>query len=155
MRAPGPVGEGAPDAVGEGGDLDHRTTEGGREQRGERRDVGRRRLDVRGDRVDPDQLGVGRGHRRGDLAEQRDGLVGDALDHAPGLVQHAAELDQRDRQSPHQQHERHGRDESRDASDRHAPTLSRSCSRSTETYDESRRPIEAPNVSVEGVHRPR
>ena len=81
---------------------------------------------LRGDRVDPDQLGVGRGHRGGDLAEQRDGLVGDALDHAAGLVEHAAELDQRDRQDAHQQHERHGRDEPRDRlRPTCAPTLSR------------------------------
>ena len=106
--------------VGERRDLDDRAAEGGREQRGEGRHVGGDLLDVPGDRVDPDELGVGGAHRGRDLVEQRDGLVGDALDHAAGLVEHAAELDERHCEHAHQQHERHGSDQPRDLSSRHA-----------------------------------
>jgi hypothetical protein len=54
--------------------------ERGGEQRGQRRDVAADRLDVRGDRVDADELLVDVRDRGGDLAQQRHRLVGEAGD---------------------------------------------------------------------------
>ena len=66
--------EGPAYAVAEGGDLHQGAAEGGGHGGGKRGGVGGDLLDVRGDRVDPVDLGLRGADRRGGVAEQRDGL---------------------------------------------------------------------------------
>ena len=113
------VGDGLADAVGECRDLDHRAAERARHDRGERGAVRGDRVDVLGDVLDVRELHVELRHRVLRLAEDRRGAFVGLADRESGLVEGAAELEQRDGEQQDEHRERDRGDECRDGSSGH------------------------------------
>ena len=137
-----PLAERAADAVAERRDLDHRRAERRGEDGGERGGVGGDRLHVGGDGVDPLELGVDVDDRRGHLAEERHGLVGDAADELARLDDHLAELHEHDRDEEDQYRPEDGDDEAGDLAT--GQTAARECVHQLRCSSSSRSPLVAP-----------
>ena len=116
-RAPGL--DGLVDAVGERGGPDERTAERGGEERGQHGHVAGDRARAGGDAVDAVELGVDLA--QGDLrvVEQRGAALVGLADRDGGLVERAAELQQRHGQQQDEDHEGPRRDQRSDLASRH------------------------------------
>src|SRR3954451_1379708 len=113
------LGDGLAHAVGERGRLDHRAAEGARVDRGQGGHVGGHRVDVRGDAFELDELVVDRLQRLLRVGQQRADAVARRPHREGGLVERAAELEQRHRQQQYEQDEGTGRNERGDLASRH------------------------------------